>query len=162
MARVYLGLGSNIDAEDNLRLGINELRSRYGSVDLSGVYQSAALGFEGDDFWNMVVGLTSEQSPLDIQRQIEEIHALSGRRRGADRLTSRPLDIDLLMYGDIVSAEPSLRLPRPDILEYSFVLRPFAELAPDIVHPETGRSLAAHWRDFDATCHPLTPVRVIL
>ncbi len=162
MASVYLGLGSNIDAEDNLRLGINELRSRYGSVDLSGVYQSAALGFEGDDFWNMVVGLTSEQSPLDIQRQIEEIHALSGRQRGADRLTSRPLDIDLLMYGDIVSTEPPLRLPRQDILEYGFVLRPFAELAPDTVHPETGRSLAAHWQDFDAARHPLTPVRVIL
>ena len=162
MARVYLGLGSNINAEENLRLGINELRSRFGSVDLSGVYQSAALGFEGDDFWNMVVGLKSDESPLDIHRQIEEIHALSGRQRGADRLTSRPLDIDLLMYGDMVSTEPPLRLPRQDILEYSFVLRPFAELAPDTVHPETGRTLAAHWQDFDAAHHPLTPVRVIL
>lgn len=162
MARVYLGLGSNINAEKNLRLGITELRSRYGSVDLSRVYQSAALGFEGDDFLNMVAGLTTDASPLEIYEQIEEIHALSGRRRGADRLTSRPLDIDLLMYDDIISAEPGLRLPRWDVLEHSFVLRPFAELAPDLVHPETGRSLAAHWRDFDATRHPLTPVRVIL
>ena len=162
MARVYLGLGSNIDAEENLRLGIAELRSRYGCVDLSAVYQSAALGFDGDDFLNMVVGLTSDESPLDMHRQIEEIHALSGRRRRADRLTSRPLDIDLLMYDDVVSAGPPLRLPRQDVLECSFVLRPFAELAPDVVHPETGRSLAAHWRDFDATRHPLVPVNVVL
>ncbi len=162
MARVYLGLGSNINAENNFRLGIAELRSRYGSVDLSRVYRSAALGFEGDDFLNMVTGLTTDASPLEIHEQIEEIHALSGRRRGADRLTSRPLDIDLLMYDDNISAEPGLRLPRWDVLEHSFVLRPFAELAPDLVHPETGRSLAAHWRDFDATRHPLTPVRVIL
>lgn len=162
MARVYLGLGSNINAEENLRLGIAELRSRYGCVDLSAVYKSAALGFDGDDFLNMVVGLTSDESPLDMHRQIEEIHALSGRRRRADRLMSRPLDIDLLMYDDVVSAGPPLRLPRQDVLECSFVLRPFAELAPDVVHPETGRSLAAHWRDFDATRHPLVPVRVIL
>ncbi len=162
MARAYLGLGSNIDAEDNLRLGIEELRSRYGSVELSAVYQSAALGFDGDDFWNMVVGLSSDESPLEMHRQIEEIHSLSGRRRGADRMTSRPLDIDLLMYGDIISAEPALRLPRQDILKYSFVLRPFAELAPDALHPETGRTLAAHWRDFDTERHPLTAVRVVL
>ena len=162
MARVYLGLGSNINAEDNLRLGIAELRSRYGSVDLSGVYQSAALGFEGNDFLNMVVGLTTDASPLEMHKQIEVIHALSGRQRGAYRLTSRPLDIDLLMYDDIVSMEPPLRLPRQDILEHGFVLRPFAELAPDTVHPQTGRSLAAHWRDFDATRHLLTPVSVIL
>ena len=162
MARVYLGLGSNINAEDNLRLGIAELRSRYSSVDLSRVYQSAALGFEGDDFLNMVVGLTTDAGLHEIHEQIEEIHALSGRQRGAARFTSRPLDIDLLMYDDIVSAEPGLRLPRQDILEHSFVLRPFAELAPDLVHPETGRSLAAHWQDFDATRHPVTPVRVIL
>ena len=83
MARVYLGLGSNINAEDNLRLGIAELRSRYSSVDLSRVYQSAALGFEGDDFLNMVVGLTTDAGLHEIHEQIEEIHALSGRQRGA-------------------------------------------------------------------------------
>lgn len=162
MARVYLGLGSNIDAEENLRLGLRELRWRYGELDLSPVYRSAALGFEGDDFLNLVVGFDSEDAPGDIQEQIETIHDLAGRDRGSGRFSSRPLDIDLLLYGDLVSSGPRVRLPRSDVLEYSFVLRPLAELDPGFVHPETGSSVSEHWQNFDAESHPLEPVSVIL
>lgn len=162
MARVFLGLGSNIDAENNLALGIRELRRRYGKLALSPVYQSAALGFEGDDFLNMVVGLDTDDEPHDIQAQIGLIHDAAGRVRGEERFSSRPLDIDLLLYDDLVTSAPGLRLPRADILEYSFVLRPLAELAPSLRHPETGRSMAEHWQEFDATSHPLVPASVIL
>jgi 2-amino-4-hydroxy-6-hydroxymethyldihydropteridine diphosphokinase len=162
MARVYLGLGSNIDAEANLALGVRELRSHYGELDLSPVYRSAAVGFDGADFLNMVVGLDTDDAPCDIQAQIELIHDLAGRERGDDPFSSRPLDIDLLLYDDLVSSEGKLRLPRRDVLEYSFVLRPLAELDPNLVHPETGRSVAEHWREFDAASHPLEPVNVIM
>jgi 2-amino-4-hydroxy-6-hydroxymethyldihydropteridine diphosphokinase len=162
MARVFLGLGSNIDAESNLRLAVAELRSRFGELVLSPVYRSAALGFEGADFLNLVVGLRTDVSPNDLLVFIEKIHSLAGRVRGPDRYTSRPLDIDLLLYGDLVDPDPPLRLPRRDVLEHSFVLRPLSEIAPDFIHPETQRSIAGHWRDFDAACHPLTPVDVIL
>ncbi len=160
MARVYLGLGSNIDPENNLRRGIRELGERFGDLELSAVYRSAAVGFEGDDFLNLVVGLDTDASPAFINEEIEVIHKLAGRRRGEEKFASRPLDIDLLLYDDLVVDDPPL--PRADILEYSFVLRPLAELAPGLRHPCTGLTLAEHWRDFDKASQPLTPVTGIL
>ena len=162
MARVYLGLGSNIDAEKNLRLGLRELRRRFGDLRISKTYRNAAVGFEGEDFLNLAVELEADATPGDIHAQIEDIHEIAGRQRGSDRYSSRPLDIDLLLHGDMVLGEAPLRLPRPDVLEYSFVLRPLSELAPDYVHPETGKTLGEHWQEFDVASHPLTPVEVIL
>jgi len=98
MPVVYLGLGSNVAPEKNLRLGVNELRRRYGDLVISSTYQNAAVGFEGDDFWNLVVGFESDDGPASIHDEIEVIHELAGRQRGTDRYSSRPLDIDLLLY----------------------------------------------------------------
>jgi len=162
MATVYLGLGSNILPEENLSLGVRELRRQYGELDVSSVYRSKALGFEGDDFLNLVVGLRSEDSPREICDQIERLHNLSGRERGRDKWGSRPLDIDLLLYNDLIMDERPVRVPRSDILEYSFVLRPLAELAPDLVHPVTGKTMLTHWQEFDAESHPLELVGVII
>lgn len=162
MVSVFLGLGSNMDAETNLRLAVSELRRQFGELTLSSVYRSTALGFDGDDFLNLVVELETDMSPHDVLVSIEAIHALAGRVRGPDRYTSRSLDIDLLLYGDLVDREPPLRLPRRDVLAYSFVLRPLAELAPDLLHPEAMRPISELWRNFDAASHPLTPVDVIL
>ena len=162
MVTVFLGLGSNMDAESNLRLAVSELRAHFGELILSPVYRNRALGFDGDDFLNMVVGLETDSSPQDLLDCFETIHALAGRVRGPDRYSSRPLDIDLLLYGDLVDSEPPLRLPRRDVLAHNFVLRPLAEIAPDFVRPGTQRTIAEHWRSFEAACHPLTPVDVIL
>ncbi len=162
MAIVYLGLGSNIDPEENLRIGVRELRRRFGDVVLSDTYQSAAVGFDGADFLNLVVRLESSDTAASIHEQIEAIHKTTGRLPGKEKYSSRPLDIDLLLFDDLVTDDVPLRLPRPDILEYSFVLRPISEIAPDLIHPETGQTLADHWRAYDETSHPLTPVRVIL
>ena len=160
MPRVFLGLGSNVDAETNLRLAVGELRERFGSIQLSRVYRSAAFGFDGEDFLNLVAACDTDLAPAEIVRQIEEIHALAGRVRGPDRYTSRPLDVDLLMYGDRVDPDPALRLPRSDVLRHSFVLGPLAEIAPDLVHPVTGMRIDEHWRRFDVASHPLTPVEL--
>ena len=162
MATVYLGLGSNIDARKYLQLGVQELRTCYGELRLSAVYQSAAAGFEGADFLNLVLGFESDDSPHEIHTQIERIHDLAGRDRSEGSFASRALDIDLLLWDDLVIKEPQMKLPRCDILDYSFVLRPLAELAPELLHPVTGKSMADHWQEFDAASHPLQRVDVIL
>ena len=162
MATVYVGLGSNIDPELNLHLGIRELRKRYGELELSAVYRSKAVGFEGEDFLNLVARFESNELPVSICEEIELIHNLTGRDRDSGKWESRPLDIDLLLYNDLVIDEPPVRVPRKDVLEYSFVLRPLAELAPDVVHPVTGKTMLKHWQEFDAASHPLDVVGVIL
>jgi 2-amino-4-hydroxy-6-hydroxymethyldihydropteridine diphosphokinase len=159
--RVFLGLGSNVDAESNLRLAIEELRARFGDLQLSRVYRSAAYGFDGEDFLNLVAALDTDLAPVEILRQIEEIHVLAGRVRSPDRYTSRPLDVDLLIHGDLVDPDPALRLPRDDVLRHSFVLGPLAEIAPDLEHPVTGLRIDAHWRQFDVASHPLTRVEMV-
>jgi 2-amino-4-hydroxy-6-hydroxymethyldihydropteridine diphosphokinase len=155
MAKVYLGLGSNIDPEKNLRLGIGELGARFGILELSNVYRSAAVGFDGDDFLNLVAGLESDVSPAQLHAVLMEIHSLAGRMRSASRYSPRTLDIDLLLYDDLVLDEPPIRIPRSDILKYSFVLGPLAEIAPQLRHPETGKLITEHWAEFDKETHPL-------
>ena len=158
--KVFLSLGSNVQAEQNLPLAIRELRARYGKITLSPVYQNAAVGFEGDDFLNLVVAFESNDTAQSICEAIELIHKLAGRQRGSDKWEARPLDIDLLLYNDDVIDEPPVRVPRRDVLEYAFVLRPLAEIAPDLLHPVTGRSMQDHWNDFDVDSHPMKQIDV--
>jgi 2-amino-4-hydroxy-6-hydroxymethyldihydropteridine diphosphokinase len=155
MATIYVGLGSNIEPEKHLGLAVRQLRERYGQVDVSAVYRSAAVGFAGEDFLNLVARLRSEETPEQICEEIERLHELSGRVTGGEKWASRPLDIDLLLYDDLVVDETPVRVPRSDILDYSFVLRPLAELAPDLVHPVTGKTMLQHWQEFDEDSQPL-------
>lgn len=162
VAKVYLGLGSNMSAEENLRLGIRELSWRFGSLERSAVYRSAPVGFDGADFLNMVVGFETTESAAEILAQIESIHDLAGRDRGTGRYTSRPLDIDLLLYADQVLDLPHCHVPRSDILKYSFVLRPLAEIAPTLRHPQTGKSMHEHWQAFAVDSQPLLDTNLLL
>ena len=162
MATVFLGIGSNESPEENLRLAVRELRNCYGNLDVSPVYKSASVGFDGADFLNLVVRFQSDVSALSICTEIELIHNIAGRVRSSDKWESRPLDIDLLLYNDLILDERPVRIPREDILDYSFVLRPMAELAPSQVHPVTGRTLLEHWQEFDAASHPLEEINVNL
>jgi len=162
VARVYLGIGSNLNPEENLRLAVRELRRRFGDVELSTVYRNRPVGFDGEDFLNLVAGLDTPLSPSGVLEQLGEIHELAGRSRSQEKFVSRTLDIDLLLYDDLVADEPPLHLPRSDVLDYSFVLRPLAELAGERRHPVTGRRYLDHWREFDARRHPLERSDVIL
>ncbi len=162
MAKVYLGLGSNINPEENLRYGIRELGAQFGALELSNVYRNASVGFDGDDFMNLVAGLKTDASPAQLHAMLKEIDGLAGRKRGESRYAPRTLDIDLLLYDDRVLDEPPVQIPRSDILNYSFVLGPLAEIAPELRHPETGKLITEHWAEFDQDSHPLVATGVML
>ena len=158
MTRVYFGLGSNVDRRQNVKLGVDELKKRFGTLDVSPVYSSRALGFEGADFLNLVVGCDSELTPAELVDEIEAIHTVAGRERTKEKFNARTLDIDLLLVGDLVTDGPPTRIPRRDVLECAFVLKPMVDIAPDLTHPETGRPLREHWDEFDQASQPLTEV----
>lgn len=158
MSVVYLGLGSNLESGPNLQLATRELRRRFSLNGMSAVYRSAAMGFDGADFLNAVACIDTELSPQELHAELELIHDLAGRQRNTGKIISRTLDIDLLLFDRLVIDAPPLRIPREDVLQYSFVLRPLSEIAPDYRHPVSGRTLGDHWRNFDAASHPLTQV----
>ena len=162
MAIVYLGIGSNLQPSANLQLAARELRSRFTLREISSVYRNKAVGLEGEEFLNAVACIETDMSPLQVCRELEAIHDMAGRRRGGNAFVSRTLDIDLLLYDQEIIDESPVRIPRGDILTYSFVLGPLAEIAPDLVHPASGRTIAAHWAEFDTDSHPLHREDLIL
>ena len=160
MARIYVSLGSNVRPAEHLRAGVETLRVRYGELELSPVYESESVGFVGDNFYNMVVGFATEDSVFELAQTLRAIEAEHGRVRSAQRFDTRTLDIDLLLYEDIVLADRDLELPRSEITCYAFVLRPLHDLAPQLRHPRIGRTMAELWAAFDDGSQALWPVEI--
>lgn len=143
MPEVFVGLGSNIDPEANLRAAVDALRAQFPPLCCSSVYRSPAFGFAGPEFLNMVVGFRTEVGVDELERRLSAFENAHGRNsRG--RSGSRTIDLDLLIHGWRVDA--GRRLPRADVLAYPFVLAPLAEIAPALVHPVTGVRLDTAWR----------------
>ncbi|HYW92191.1 MAG TPA: 2-amino-4-hydroxy-6-hydroxymethyldihydropteridine diphosphokinase [Gammaproteobacteria bacterium] len=159
MPEVFVSVGSNVEPARHVRAGVEALRRRYDSLRTSTVYQCPAVGFRGDDFYNLVLAFDTHEGPHAVAGILHEIEAAMGRRRGGPRFASRTLDLDLILHGDTLLREPGLALPRPDILRYAFVLRPLAELAPGLRHPLDGRSYAELWAAFDDRDQPMWPAR---
>jgi len=160
MARIYISIGSNIEAERHLRLAIAELRKNYGDLLLSSVYESEAVGFDGDNFLNMVVGLDTDEEVHTVVQTLREIEDRHGRIRSGPRFSARTLDLDLLLYDDLVVKEDALDLPRGEITQNAFVLWPLAEIAPEIMHPVEQQSMAALWQGFDKESQKLWPITI--
>ncbi len=157
MPRVWLSIGSNIDREHNIRSAVKDLRGIWGKLLVSRIYESDAVGCRGGRFFNLVVGLDTEDTAAQINARLRAIEDAHGRKRGPDKCAPRTLDIDLLTYGDAVVRDGTLVLPREEITRYAFVLRPLAELAADQLHPAAGRTYGALWNDFDEAGQALWP-----
>ncbi|MBT3309089.1 MAG: 2-amino-4-hydroxy-6-hydroxymethyldihydropteridine diphosphokinase [Gammaproteobacteria bacterium] len=151
MPQVYLSLGSNIDREQSIQQAIKQLTAEYGLLKISTVYESEAVGFEGDAFYNLVVGFETDLQWEQVQQQLRQIEEDNGRERGSEKFSSRTLDIDLLIYGDLDLQKQGVDLPRAEIFKYAFVLRPLAEIAGTECHPQSGESYAEIWERFDST-----------
>jgi 2-amino-4-hydroxy-6-hydroxymethyldihydropteridine diphosphokinase len=155
MVDVYVAAGSNVQPELYLRRALTALRSAYPSLRVSPVYRNRAVGFEGADFVNFVVGFETEESPWQVRERLQAIEALCDRPPDAAKWAPRSMDLDILLYGDLVSSQPGLVLPRPDLVRRAYMLRPIAEIAPDVVHPTLKKTMRELWNEFDQQAHEL-------
>lgn len=149
MSRIYISIGSNIDRENNFRSAHSELLDLFGELTVSPVYESKAVGFDGDNFFNAVIACETTLTPHEVVARLREIENRHHRDRSAPRFSSRTLDLDLLLYDDVVLADDNLQLPRREITKNAFVLAPLVDLIPTALHPTLQQSYADMWRDFD-------------
>ena len=156
MARVYLSLGSNMEPQRYLRAAVGELRQRFGTLAVSPAYRSKAMGFNGPEFVNLAVGLDTDLSPTDLNDWLHALEDRHGRRRDVPRYADRTLDLDIVFYDDLVIEGPGhLQIPRNE-LQFAFVLRPIADIAPDFRHPVSGQRMADLWEAFPAEREPMS------
>ena len=146
--RAWLSLGSNLEPGRHLRAALAELRARFGELLVSPAYRFAAVGFEGPDFVNLAVGLDSDLDPYALNDWLHALEDRHGRRRDVPRYSSRTLDVDIVLFDDLVLTGPGhLEIPRPDLAE-PFVLQPLADIAPDLREPRSGKTLRERWAEF--------------
>ena len=162
MTQIWLSLGSNLQPERHLCMALRELARHLGKAQISPVYETAAEGFSGPDFLNMVAGYHTGLPAAALITLLADVEESLGRVRGREKFSSRSIDIDLLTYGDSVVNDDGMELPRDEIDRYAFVLRPLAEVAGEEIHPRTGLSYRAMWERFDRDGQTLRPVELDL
>lgn len=149
MVRVYVSIGSNIDREKHIAAALAALEDIFGEVSISSVYESEAVGFAGEPFLNLAACFTTDLTVGKLSAVLRQIEHDNGRQRGEARFSARTLDIDILTWGEACGVVDGVRLPREEIVLNAFVLLPMAELAPAGIHPETRKTYATLWDEYD-------------
>ena len=162
MTLLVLSLGSNVEPKVNIKLAVKSLRGKFGELSVSRVFESEAVGFEGNNFLNLVASGESEASLEDIQNFLKMLEDDMGRERDKPKFSDRPIDIDILLFGDSTGEECGLSLPRAEILSSAFVLRPLAELHPKLKYAPLDLCFDELWNAFDKTQQKLWPIDLSL
>lgn len=156
MARVYVSLGSNLERELRIREAVTELQRQFGELELSLVYDTVAVGFDGDNFLNLVAGFDSSLDVEVVAAAFHDIEARLGRVRSQSKYGSRSIDLDILLYDQRILDVPGIRIPRPEILVNAFVLKPLCDIAAERLHPESGQSYAELWQAMAPGAPPMS------
>ncbi len=157
MAQVYLSIGTNIERERNLASGLTALTEQFGRLTLSSLFESEAVGFAGSPFYNMVVGFDTQLNIADLSEQLRAIEYQHGREINAKKFSPRSLDLDILLYDDLIAEQP-VQLPRDEITFNAFVLWPLSEIASEKLHPTLKQSYRQLWLAFDQSKQQLKKV----
>jgi 2-amino-4-hydroxy-6-hydroxymethyldihydropteridine diphosphokinase len=155
---VFVAAGSNVEPITNLRRALDLLAANFAPLRLSPVYRNRAVGFEGQDFVNLVVAFETTLTVREVLAILHSVESECGRPRNAPKWAPRTMDLDILLFGSLACDEPGLTLPRPDLVRRPYMLGPMAELEPGLIHPTLGRTMAELWQGFDRTAHPMVPV----
>lgn len=158
MAKVYLSLGSNIDRHKHLCAGLDALVREFGDLQMSQVYESEAVGFDGDNFYNLVAAIDTDLPVGELALRLRQIEDDNGRLRSGPKFSARTLDIDILTYDEHTGVVDGVKLPRGEVLKNAFVLLPLSELAPDSLHPTEGKTYQQLWDGYDQASQKLWPV----
>jgi 2-amino-4-hydroxy-6-hydroxymethyldihydropteridine diphosphokinase len=158
LADAYVAAGSNVRPRASLARALALLGAEFPGLRASRAYSNAAVGFEGDDFINLVVAFPAGIPSEELLDRLKAIERSCGREPGAPKWGPRTLDLDLLLHGDRVGRVAGKNLPHPEILTRAWVLGPLAELAPALEHPVARERMDSLWQRFDRGAHPLTPV----
>lgn len=155
MNKVFIGLGSNLgNKKQNLREGINSLKSFAQIIKTSSFYETKAEGMSAGhdfDFINGVVEVGTNLSPEDLLIELKQIENKLGKKEARDSsgFKARKLDLDILIYNDLVVKNSHIQIPHPGIASRIFVLKPLVEIAPELIIPGTDLSVSEHFKNFE-------------
>lgn len=158
MTNVYVAAGSNVEPEKHLSLALHELSRLYPPLKISPAYRNEAVGFEGDDFINLVVGFATDDPVACVRERLQRIESLCDRPPNAPKWAPRTMDLDILLYGQLVSDQPGFVIPRPDLLRRPYMLKPLADIAPEVVHPVSKVPIGELWERFEGKGHEMREV----
>ncbi len=148
MANIHINIGSNQNREKNIANAIDMLKFNFSDIEISDIYSSPAQGFKGDDFYNIGVNAITSLNIVDTSSVLKNIEDKIGRDRSQPKFSSREIDLDLVLYDDVIDQEANL--PRDDVLKYAFVLAPLAQLSADLIHPVEGQTYQVLWQRFQS------------
>ena len=155
---IYISVGSNVDKEKHTRAGLQGMYHAFGELTLSTVFESESVGFEGNNFYNLVIKASTTLSIAQVCLVLKQIEQDNKRQRSEQKFAPRTLDLDLLLYDNQVMSQP-IELPRPEVLYNAFVLKPLAEIAADEVHPVVKQSYADLWQTYDKSLQKLWAIK---
>lgn len=149
MAQVFVSIGSNTEREFYIKRCLDALAAQFEKLELSPVYESEPVGFDGDSFYNLVASFKTELSVGELSKALKQIEDDNGRCRVSPKFSGRTLDIDILTYDALIGNIEGVTLPREEITANAFVLWPLAELAPKERHPVLAETYQQLWLDYD-------------
>ena len=134
MTQVYVSIGSNINAEENITLVKSKLEKLF-TCSFSDVFHSKAIGFKGKDFLNLVVGFTYKSDPYSLNNILKNFEVEMGRNQDQQGMSDRVIDIDIILFGKLIIQDKDFSIPSQDIKNHLFVLEPLVQIAEKQIHP---------------------------